>query len=87
MMAESAAICEYIEETRPEPPLMPTDPAARFEVRRLVGWFDRKFNTEVTENLVTEKMMKRFLGLGEIRDAVVPKAAAVFEPRPQRQPE
>ena len=36
-MAESAAICEYIEETRPDPPLMPKDPADRFEVRRLVG--------------------------------------------------
>ena len=29
MMAESAAICEYIEETRPEPSLMPADPEAK----------------------------------------------------------
>ena len=40
-------------------------PVARAEVRRLVDWFDHKFNVEVTENLVGEKMMKRFLGLGE----------------------
>ena len=40
-------------------------------MRRLVGWFDRKFNAEVTENLVTEKMMKRFLGLGEPDSAAV----------------
>ena len=29
MMAESAAICEYLEETRPEPALMPKDAAGR----------------------------------------------------------
>ena len=40
MMSESAAICEYIEETRPDPSLMPKDAVARQEVRRLVSWFD-----------------------------------------------
>ena len=29
LMAESAPICEYIEETRPEPSLMPKKPADR----------------------------------------------------------
>ena len=33
LMAESAAICEYIEETRPDPCLMPKKPAERLEVR------------------------------------------------------
>jgi glutathione S-transferase len=28
-------------------------------------WFDQKFNEEVTRNLVDEKIMKRFLGMGE----------------------
>ena len=37
----------------------------RAEVRRLVAWFDKKFDAEVTRNLVDEKIMKRFLGLGE----------------------
>ena len=37
----------------------------RAEVRRLTQWFDGKLNREVTEPLVGEKMMKRFLGLGE----------------------
>ncbi|HEX2752604.1 MAG TPA: glutathione S-transferase family protein, partial [Alphaproteobacteria bacterium] len=37
----------------------------RAETRRLVAWFDHKFNAEVTENLVGEKMMKRFLKMGE----------------------
>ena len=62
---DSNAICEYLDETHPEPPLYPGDAAARAEVRRLVAWFDGKFNREVTENLVGEKILKRFLRLGE----------------------
>jgi len=64
-------ICEYLDEAYPEPPLLGSGPLARAEVRRLVFWFDTKFNDEVTENLLGEKMMKRFLGLGE------PDAAAI----------
>lgn len=63
-LSDSAAICEYIEETVPDPPLIPGTAAERAEVRRLVAWFDRKFNREVSENLVGEKIMKRFLRLG-----------------------
>jgi glutathione S-transferase len=65
VLADSAAICEYIEETHPEPPLIGTFSHQRAEVRRLIGWFDRKFDREVTDKLVSEKIMKRFLGLGE----------------------
>ncbi|MEO1732948.1 MAG: glutathione S-transferase family protein [Pseudomonadota bacterium] len=61
MMAESAAICEYIEETRP---LMPSDPDGRFEVRRLIGWFDDKFHTEVTSKLLYERVNKKISGEG-----------------------
>jgi len=64
LMAESAAICEYIEETRPEPPLMPKKPAARYEVRRLVGWFDDKFHAEVTSQLLYERVNKKLTKRG-----------------------
>ena len=64
MMAESGPICEYIEETRPDPPLLPTDPAARFEVRRLVGWFDDKFHSEVTSKLLYERVNKKVMKQG-----------------------
>jgi glutathione S-transferase len=64
MMAESAAICEYIEEVRPEPPLMPKDPVARQEVRRLVGWFDDKFHHEVTSKLLYERVNKKLMKQG-----------------------
>jgi glutathione S-transferase len=65
VVSDSTAICEYLEEMVPDPPLIPGDAAARAEVRRLVAWFDGKFDREVTQNLVGEKMMKRFLGLGQ----------------------
>ncbi len=64
MMAESAAICEYIEETRPEPPLIPADAEGRFEVRRLVSWFDDKFHHEVTSKLLYERVNKKVTGEG-----------------------
>ncbi|MTH99129.1 MULTISPECIES: glutathione S-transferase family protein [Alphaproteobacteria] len=64
VLAESAAICEYIEETRPEPPLMPKKPEARYEVRRIVGWFDDKFHHEVTSKLLYERVNKKVTGQG-----------------------
>jgi len=64
-VADSNAICEYLNEIAPEPELFGRDAATRAEVRRLVAWFDHKFNQEVTERLVFEKLLKRFLGYGE----------------------
>jgi glutathione S-transferase len=63
-MSESTAICEWIEETVPEPPLMPRAPDARFEVRRLVSWFDDKFHNEVTSKLLYERVNKKITGAG-----------------------
>lgn len=59
VLAESTAIVEYLDETRRDMPLLPADPVGRAEVRRLVGWFDVKFNAEVTVNLVGEKVFRR----------------------------
>ena len=63
-ISESAAVCEYIEETRPDPALMPKDPVARAEVRRLVGWFDDKFHREVTSKLTYERVNKKVMKQG-----------------------
>lgn len=65
LLAGHTAIVEYIEETCPDPPLIGATPAARAETRRLAAWFDDKFGAEVTANLVDQKIMNRFLGLGE----------------------
>jgi glutathione S-transferase len=63
-MAESAAICEYVEEKYPTPPLMPKGAEARYEVRRLVGWFDDKFHAEVTSKLLYERVNKKMMKQG-----------------------
>ena len=64
-LANSYVISEYIEEVYSDINLLGADPVQRAETRRLVGWFDVKFNREVSDNLVGEKLMKRYLRLGE----------------------
>lgn len=64
ILADHNAICEYLDEVYPDKPLLGSDPADRAETRRLTAWFDNKFNAEVTENLVGEKLIKRYLGWG-----------------------
>lgn len=64
-LSNSQVICEYLEEVYPEVNLIGHDPVQRSETRRLINWFDRKFNSEVTQNLVDEKLMKSILNLGE----------------------
>ena len=64
IMSESAAICEYLEEKYPNPALMPVDIHQRYEVRRLVGWFDDKFHRDVTSKLVYERVTKKIMGQG-----------------------
>ncbi|MBB2204756.1 FtsZ-binding protein FzlA [Gluconacetobacter takamatsuzukensis] len=60
----SSVICEYLEEAYPDTPLLGRTLAERVEVRRLVAWFDEKFASEVTQNLLHEKVMKRIAGRG-----------------------
>ncbi|MCK0140052.1 glutathione S-transferase family protein [Aliiroseovarius sp. F47248L] len=64
LLTESAPICEYIEERHPDPALLPADPQGRYEVRRLVSWFDDKFHNEVTSNLLYERVNKKVMGAG-----------------------
>lgn len=61
----ASVIAEYLDETRGlalgERRLLPLDPRGRVEVRRLVEWFNGKMFAEVTNHLVGEKVMKRFI--------------------------
>lgn len=63
----AAIIAEYIEETRhadeSAPHLMPPEPGARVEIRRLTSWFNDKFHAEVSGPLVTERVFKRHMTL------------------------
>jgi len=63
-MADSTAICEYLEEMHPTPQLLSKDPDARYEARRLVGWFDDKFYQEVTSKLLGERVFRKVMGTG-----------------------
>jgi glutathione S-transferase len=64
MLTESQAICEYLDDLQPEPPLLPKDPAQRYEVRRLCAWSDDTFHHEVTANLLYERLHKKLMGRG-----------------------
>lgn len=71
VVAPSQAIAEYLDETIAETPLISGSAVDRAEIRRLCAWFDMKFHREVTDHLVGEKLMKRFLGLGEPSSAAI----------------
>jgi glutathione S-transferase len=58
VICDSWAVCEYLEETRPERRLLALDPVERAEVRRLMAWFDVKFMREVTDLIWREKVLK-----------------------------
>ena len=54
------AICEYLEETHPDIPLVFGDADQKAEIRRLCDWFDYKFTKDVYKSVVNEKVYKRF---------------------------
>lgn len=64
VLCESRAIVDHLEETCAEPSLFAADPAERAEARRLVTWFERKFEFEASSYILHEKIEKRLLGLG-----------------------
>ncbi|HEV7384856.1 MAG TPA: glutathione S-transferase family protein [Phenylobacterium sp.] len=64
VLCESRAILDHLEETSPEPALLGRDPGERAEARRLLTWFDRKFDFEAGGYILHEKMEKRLLGMG-----------------------
>lgn len=64
VVAGGLAVIEYLEEAYPDTPLLPREIAARAEVRRVADWFLHKFEREVAENLVGEKLIKRLSGQG-----------------------
>ena len=70
VLGDGNAIAEYLDETCREPPLLPSEPLARAEVRRLVAWFGVKFHAEVTTNLVGEKVFRQRLVEAKVNDRV-----------------
>ncbi len=68
---DSNVICEYLDEAYPDQSLLGATLSERVEVRRLVAWFDGKFDAEVTRNLNAQKYIRRLAGRGH------PDAAAL----------
>jgi glutathione S-transferase len=65
VLADSAAIVEFLDETYREKLLIGLNPIDRAETRRLTAWFDGKMGREVTEPILDERLMKRLLGVGQ----------------------
>ena len=61
----SYAICEFLDEQYPNIQFYGNTPSERAEVRRLVEWFDAKFEREVSQLILFEKVYKRLMGYGE----------------------
>lgn len=67
-VAGAEAVSEYLEETLgAERSLIPGNALARAEVRRLVAWFDVKFYAEVSEPVLSEKVVRRFVASTSVR--------------------
>ena len=60
-LADSRAICEYIEETCQKAPMISGTATQRAEIRRLVALFDEVFYADVTAPLLHERMKKRLI--------------------------
>ncbi len=58
-IVDSQVICEYIDETHQDRTLIGRTAPERAEIRRLVFWFDSKFDREVTDLLWREKLLAR----------------------------
>lgn len=65
------ALLEYLEESHPDPALLPGSAGQRAEIRRLADWFDRKFDAEVNGYILFEKMEKRLTGQGSPDPAMI----------------
>ncbi|MBC6407183.1 MAG: glutathione S-transferase family protein [Rhodobacteraceae bacterium] len=79
VLSESSAICEFLEEQYPDPPLMPTTVRERHEVRRLIAWFDDTFYNEVVRNLLYERLLKKVMGRGHPDSARVMEGARAIK--------
>ena len=71
VIPDSGVICEYLDEAYPDTSLLGRTLAERVEIRRLTAWFDGKFATEVTHNLLGEKYMRRLTGRGNPDGAAI----------------
>lgn len=64
VIADSSAICAYLDEAYPDPLLINGSITQKAEIRRLMAWFDDKFAREVSLSLIIEKTVRRHIRNG-----------------------
>lgn len=74
-LSDPRAIAEYVEETQSGPNLLGNNAEERAEVRRILGWFETRFASEVADPLMYERFYRNELGGGE------PDARAIRQAR------
>ncbi|MBN66504.1 MAG: glutathione S-transferase [Rickettsiales bacterium] len=65
VLCGSYAISEFLEETYPDIQFFGGSGEEKAEVRRIIDWFNTKFDHEVAQNILFEKVFKRLMGYGE----------------------
>lgn len=58
IILDSNAITEYLEEAYPDKKLYPEDMISRAETRKIINWFDTRFASDISLNLLWEKSIK-----------------------------
>ncbi len=71
IISGSYAISEYLEDIYPDVTLIGKTSLERAEVRRLIDWFDHKFDFEVTQNVLFEKVFKHYFQCGEPNSSAI----------------
>lgn len=61
-VSPASVIAEYLEDAYAAASLLPATSAGRAETRRLVSWFEYKFEAEVNEPLLRDKLSVRMAG-------------------------
>lgn len=74
VLTQSLAICEYLDEVHPEPPLLPSDPVKRARARAVAQAI--ACDIHPVQNL---KVLQRLRGLGQPEEAVCAWAAQAIE--------
>lgn len=73
-LADSTAICEYLDERYPSPPLFPTGPAQRARARWLEEYADTRMGEVFVWHLFNQVVIRRFVWNERPDDAVTKRA-------------
>lgn len=73
VVTESSAICEYLEERNPSPPILPADAKSRARARALQGFADGRLGDVLIWKLYNQRIIRRFVWREPVDEAVLAK--------------